>query len=229
MAENLKKSKPKLKIIFDFDHTLFSARKLYQALEDGFKKIGVPRKLFKETFEESKGKGRDYKPSSQFNLIIKKRPGIPLQELEKNFEEILNKADKFLYPDVRPFLSKVKNKFNLVLLSYGEDEFQREKIAKSNITNFFQKIFTTSDINKVSTFKKIVVSKSGSDLKEETIFIDDNPGALFEIKKQFPNVLTIRINRGEGKYTEEKNNQNIDFNVKNLKELEKILKKYAKL
>lgn len=212
-----------MKIIFDFDYTLFSARKFYQTFENEFKKIGVSKKLFKETFEESKGKGRDYKPSRQFDLIIKKNPKISLKKLKESFKKILSKANDFLYPDVEPFLKKIENKLDLFLLSYGDKNFQREKIKKSDIAKFFKKVFITSDVNKASTFKKIMVPTSKRGLKEKTIFIDDNPAALSAVKEKFPKVITIRMNRGEGRYKKEKSNQNIDFSVKNLKELEKIL------
>jgi FMN phosphatase YigB (HAD superfamily) len=43
-------------IIFDFDHTLFSAKKFYFTLKKTFLKLGVKEKLFQETFEKSKGK-----------------------------------------------------------------------------------------------------------------------------------------------------------------------------
>lgn len=212
-----------MKIIFDFDHTLFSVRKFYQTFENEFKKIGVSKKLFKETFEESKRKERYYKPSRQFDLIIKKNPKISLKKLKESFKKILSKANDFLYPDVEPLLKKIENKFDLFLLSYGDKNFQREKIEKSDIAKFFKKVFITSDINKASTFKKIIASASKRGLKEKTIFIDDNPAALSAVKEKFPKVITIRMNRGEGRYKKEKSNQNIDFSVKNLKELEKIL------
>jgi hypothetical protein len=112
----------------------------------------------------------------------------------------------------------MKKKCDFWLLSYGEDQFQRNKIKKARIDYFFKKFFITHDIDKVSTLKKFLKKN------EKAIFIDDNPGALFKIKEQFPLVITVRINRGEGKYTKEKNNKNIDFKIKKLEEIEKILK-----
>jgi hypothetical protein len=59
---------------------------------------------------------------------------------------------------------------------------------------------------------------------QKIIFVEDNPVALSETKKIFKNIVTVRINRGEGKYSKEPNNPQIDFSIKNLKELDKILK-----
>ncbi len=210
-----------MKIIFDFDHTLFSAKKLYLAFQKEFEKLGVEEKLFQETFQESKGRGRDYKPERQFELINKKRPEIKLDNLRKSFEKTLQKAKQFLYLDVLPALREFrKRKIEMFVLSYsdGEDWFQPKKIEKSRIRRFFKKIFITRDIYKASNFKKIFTTN------KKVVFIEDNPSALFKVKKLFPRVITVRINRGEGKYALEKNKKGIDFSIKNLKELEKILK-----
>ncbi len=207
-----------MKIIFDFDHTLFSAKQFYFAFKKAFFKLGVEENLFQETFEKSKGKGRDYKPYRQFKLVIKLKPKISLKRLKETFDKILKKAPKFLYPDTVWFLKRWRKKAKFILLSYGEEKFQRDKIKTSKIEKYFQKrVKITRDIDKVKPFKKLFQKK------EKLIFIEDNPTALSEAKKIFPNVITIRINRGEGKYSKEPNNPQIDFSIKNLKELDRIL------
>ncbi len=211
----------KIKIIFDFDHTLFSAKKLYFAFQKEFEKLGVEEKLFQKTFQKSKGGDRDYKPERQFELINKKRPKIKIDNLRKSFEKTLQKAKQFLYFDVLPALREFrKRKIEMFMLSYsdGEDWFQPKKIEKSRIGRCFRKILITGDIDKTSDFGKIFNNT------EKIFFIEDNPSALFKVKRLFPKVITVRINRGEGKYTLEKNNKGVDFSIKNLKELEKILK-----
>ena len=223
----------KVKIIFDFDHTLFSAKKFYEALKVSFLKLGVEEKLFQKTYEKSKGKeevyndevdisgNACYKPFKQFKLIINKKPKIFLEKLKESFQKTLNKASEFLYPDVLKFLGDKKNKFNFVLLSYGEGEFQRKKVKKSKIGKFFKEIIITKDVSKTKPFRKLVQGN------EKIIFVEDNPKALFEVKRKFPKVTAVRINRGEGRYSKEPGNKNIDFSIKNLKELEKILKKHS--
>ena len=206
-------------LIFDFDHTLFSAKKLYFALKESFRKIGVEGNLFQETFEKSKGRGRDYKPKIQFQLIKKAGSEISLQKLERAFKIVLNKAPKFLYPDTIWFLKRWRENADSTLLSYGEEKFQKDKIKASKIRRFLKRIIITQDINKLKPSKKIFQNKG------KTIFVEDNPQTLSKVKKFSPNVITIRINRGEGKYTKLPDDKNIDFSIKNLKQLDKILKK----
>ncbi len=213
-----------MKIIFDFDHTLFSARKLYQTFEDGFKKIGVSRKLFKETSKESKGRGRDYKPEKQFKLIHRAKPEIKIEKLKKSFEKILRTAPKFFYNDVFGFLKKWSKEVDFILLSYGEGKFQRKKIEASKVKRYFRKIFITRDIEKSKAFRKVFAHSLQWQVPEKTIFVEDNPQALSKTKASFPQIITVRINRSEGRYSQKLNNSQIDFSIKNLKELEKILK-----
>jgi len=207
-----------MKIIFDFDHTLFSAKQFYFALKKAFFKLGVKEKLFQETFEESKGVGRDYKPEKQFKLIHKTRPEIKIGKLKESFEKILKTAPKFLYNDVLGFLKKWSKEADFILLSYGEEKFQKLKIENSGIKKYFKRVIITRDIDKSKPFKKLFSEN------KKIIFVEDNPQALSKTKTSFSQIITVRINRGEGKYYQEPDNSQIDFSIKNLKELEKILK-----
>jgi len=207
-----------MKIIFDFDHTLFSAKQFYFALKKAFFKLGVKEKLFQETFEESKGVGRDYKPEKQFKLIHKTRPEIKIGKLKESFEKILKTAPKFLYNDVLGFLKKWSKEADFILLSYGEEKFQKLKIENSGIKKYFKRVIITRDIDKSKPFKKLFSEN------KKIIFVEDNPQALSKTKTSFSQIITVRINRGEGKYYQEPDNSQIDFSIKNLKELDKILK-----
>lgn len=205
------------KIIFDFDHTLFSAKTFYGETLSSFRKIGVDDNLFQKTFKKSKGKGRDYKPEKQFELIHDIKPQIKIANLRKVFSLSLKRSPEFVYEDVLGFLKKWKNQALFFMLSYGEDSFQRKKINAAKISRYFKKIIITKDINKASDLGKIIKNGEGA------VFVEDNPKAIFEIKEAFPFVIAVRMMRGEGKYAKDKDNRLIDFSVKNLKELEKIL------
>lgn len=205
-----------MKLIFDFDHTLFSTKNFYFAIKKEFVKLGIDEKLFRETFEESRAGGRDYKPKRQLKLIYKIKPWLSIKLLNEYFQKILNKAPRFLYKDTTPFLKRWQKKADLFLLSYGEEKFQKEKITASGIQKYFKKVIITKDIDKSKPFK-IVFSRGN-----KIFFFEDNPIALFAVKKLYKDVATIRVNRGEGKYYKEQGNKNIDFNIKKLKEFDKI-------
>lgn len=200
-----------MKIIFDFDNTLFSAKKFVENLIEEFKKIGVDEKLFSETFQESKDE-LGYNPERQFELISKE--GIDRKELEGRFEKVIRRAREFLYPDVLPTLENLKKENELILLTYGNENIQRRKIDNTGIATYFTKIIITSKVEKVSEIRK---------LEGKLIFVEDNPNALIEVKKSIPNVITVRINREEGKYASQESGKGIDYEIRSLQELEKIV------
>lgn len=206
-----------MKIIFDFDNTLFSTKRFYYVLVESFKEIGISEELFRETFKESEGGGDLYNKEKHFDLIVKNKPGINYELLRKKWEEALNRSDRFLYIDTLSFLGKFKKEHDLYILSYGMENVQRGKIEKSKIKHFFKKVYITKDVSKTSALNKFLGKT------EKAVFVDDNPEALSKIKKEFPKIITVRISRREGKYKNYPDNPEIDFPVKSLKELEKIL------
>lgn len=217
-----RKKTPKTKVIFDFDHTLFSTKKFYQTLKKEFRKIGISEELFQKTLQEAKGQKGLYSPALQFKLIIKQKPEINLDEIRQEFQKIFNNLNQFLYNDTLSFLKWARARYNLHILSYGEPKLQETKIRKSKIGKFFKKILITKDTDKISALKKILTAD------ERAVFVEDNPCALSKAEKNFQRIITIRINRGEGKYYQERDDENTDFSIKNLKELKKILEKASK-
>ena len=208
-----------MKIIFDFDHTLFWTKGFYDALKRAFKKLGVNEKLFQESYQKSKEINKVFKPLRQFKLIIEQKPEIREKDLTKTFNRVLRNAPQFLYKDILSFLEKWQKKADLILLSYGEKMFQKQKIRASGIQKYFKEIIITKDVEKLKPFKKIFKNS------EKTVFIEDNLQTLSKIKKIFGSVITVGMNRKKRRYSQISDNKNIDFLIKNLQELEKILKK----
>lgn len=206
-----------MKIIFDFDYTLFDTRKFKLSFQKAFEKLGADKELFFQTYKNSKIEGI-YNPQIHFKLIKQAKPDISIRKLEKALNDVLKETSKFLYPDTLSFLEKWQGKVDLFLLSSGQDRFQRKKIENSSIQGFFKEVFTSQEIiNKASFLKNI------SGIGEKTFFIDDRPEALSKIKQSFPKIITVRMSRRGGKYITEPASPQIDFLIKTLKELEKLM------
>jgi FMN phosphatase YigB (HAD superfamily) len=206
-----------MKLIFDFDYTLFKAGNFRQSLSDVFERFGVDKELFFETYEQIERQGWTYQFCRQLKLIRRVNPAVDAQALSREAEKTIDKAERFLYPDVLPALERLKKRFSLILLSYGEDKLQREKVKKSKISCYFRKVFITQDINKISELEKFLAPK------EMAILVDDNSQFLLKAKEVFPCLITVRINRGEGRYSCEPDNRKINYSVRKLKELERVL------
>jgi len=207
-----------MRIVLDFDHTLYSTKSLYEALKAAFGGLGVSGELFQQTFQDSKGKGINYKPARQMKLIAK-QTGIKEAKMRKEFVRVLKMSPEFLYPDVIDFLKRHQKTDHLFMLSYGEEIFQNKKVDSAKISKYFEKEKITRDVGKAKPFKAF------SNKKEKVLFVEDNPQALSEVKKVYPQIITVRIKRGEGRYAEAPDNEYIDFQIKNLQELEEIVKK----
>lgn len=205
-----------MKIILDFDYTLFDTSRLKQAVESVFLKHGVSRDVFLRTSEESKGEGYHWKPERQF-AILKSRGVLNVESIKGDFEKVLHESHVFLYEDTLPFLEKISRDNSLALLTHGEDSFQNAKLAGcGSATKHFEKVVITQNIYK---------DKEANDLSggANSLFVDDNPGALSATKKYAPHIVTVRIKRGEGPYEHEPTSFEIDYEVKRLGEVEDLI------
>ena len=161
-----------MKLIFDFDYTLFRANKLREAIRDFYRTCGVTDEIFQTTFETSRMAGRDWKPEVQLALF--ERGGIiDIAACRKGLGDILQSCGKFLYEDTILVLGALREDHQLFLVSHGEDSFQNAKVGASGIASFFQEVIITDDVTKVVPLSNIVGSEG-----KGSVFIEDNPLAL---------------------------------------------------
>lgn len=205
-----------MKIISDFDYTLFDTARLKRHIRDIFSKYGINEELFVRSLEASRGEGRDWKPKRQFTIL--KAEGVPhTEQIRKEMDALLETTHKFLYEDTIPFLERGKTSHSFALVTYGEDSFQNAKIeGLHDAARYFDSIVITRNIFK----DKEVGDLAGG---APAIFIEDNPLALSRTKKYAPHIITVRMNRGEGRYAQESSGEGVDYEVKELREIEGII------
>ncbi|MCX8190988.1 MAG: HAD-IA family hydrolase [Candidatus Aenigmarchaeota archaeon] len=212
----------KSRIVFDFDNTLFSSRSLLKAMAEAYRKFGIDEKLFFDKYYESRKMSEYYKPYLHLRLLKESVKDFSLKEFKKELEGVLSRCSDFLYPDVIPFLQEFSSSTDLYLVSFGQRWFQKKKIDECKIERYFKKIYITRDSSKVSVLRKIF--KKGIDI----FFVDDSEEVLREVKKAYPSVITVKIEREDfhrrGSRVEEEKNQ-IDYIVKSLNELRNIVMK----
>lgn len=217
-----------MKIFIDFDDVIFNA-KIYKAdLKRIFAKFGVNEKLFNQSYF-------DYPPNKKSSSIktyilkgqirsIKKKIPIDNSQLEKEVENFLVKTKKYLFADVVSFLKKF-SKNQLFLISHGDPNFQKKKINNSGISYFFGAV-KISRVFKSQEIKKVISKSDYSRKKEKYFFLDDRVHYIEEVKKCLPEIITILIQRPEGRYHDYRNHY-CNFTAKNLKEALKIIKNYT--
>ena len=205
-----------MKIILDFDYTIFDTAKFRGAIQGMFSEHGVDAELFTRSIEESRGTAGDWKPDKQLE-ILESRGMSKISSMRHGFNSLTKNSQEYLYGDTMPFLKKMSEYHKFIVLSYGEDEFQGMKIRGcKEASKYFDKILVTQNLSK---------DKEASEIadQEPAIFIEDNPLALAACKKYAPNIITVRLNRGEGRHALVPSGDGVDYEVLELAEVEKLI------
>jgi FMN phosphatase YigB (HAD superfamily) len=207
------------KIFIDFDDTLFNTAELKKSLIKMFKASGVSKVDFFSSYNDyptvTKNGLKKYNPDQQIS-ILHKRLGINKANTKKDLEKLVRTSRKFVFRDAKPFLRKF-GKDNVYLVSFARTKFQCQKIKFSGLSGEFSKV-TISDRSKAQIIGKIVGRK-----KTKIIFIDDRIDQIDVVKKKFPESTTFLMARRAGRF-KERDSKFVDFEVKNLKEAEKIIR-----
>jgi FMN phosphatase YigB (HAD superfamily) len=208
-----------MKIILDFDDVLFNTKAFKIGLIRVFKKNRVSEKDFLVTYKDyptlTKKGLLKYDPFQQIKILGERR-GINTAKTRRDMLEFLKSCPQYVFREVAEFLGKfLKNK--LFLVSYGHTGFQDKKIEKCEIGKYFKKIVVTDKM-------KVVAMRRFLRKDEKIVFIDDRVSQIDEVKKYFPNSVTFFLKRKEGRYDDKATNY-VNYEVNNLKEILKILKK----
>jgi len=126
-----------------------------------------------------------------------------------------------IYEEVKDVLEKLSKIALLGIFSEGDLEFQRKKLNKTAINDYFEKDHTHIVLSKLSELRRILKKYENRVI----FFIDDKLSILHDAKKMLPRVVTVWVKRGI--YAE--NQKEIpgfkpDAEVKTLKEIVKIVK-----
>lgn len=206
-----------MKIIIDFDDTIFNTYLFVQEIIKHFKRVGFTSDEFKEIYKKSKEKMKDFDQSAVVDLFFKLRP-FDKEEVVEEINALIERSEEFVYPDFRKFADDRLRK-ELVLLSFGTTDFQKRKIDNANVNNLFDKVHIT-DKDKVFYLENIYRSNP----EDLIVFIDDKAAEIDKVKEKFPDVITIKMERPRGGHTKIKS-EKTDYIAKNFSDVKIIIKK----
>jgi phosphoglycolate phosphatase-like HAD superfamily hydrolase len=177
----------KIKLFVDFDKTLFDTSQVKERLVRIFSQLGFSQSEIEQTYIAESLDGK-FNPEGQAKRLCDIRPfNIEIAELK--IKSMIFDSNKLLYFDTIGFLDDVdRNKYEVNLLSYGDEDFQKRKVKHSGIIDKFDNIYITN-IEKQIYLKDIVKSN------EYFVVIDDRGDALEKISKKFPKSFMILIVR----------------------------------
>jgi len=148
--------------------------------------------------------------------VIKKELRLPNGSYDEN-----KFSEKILYPETNQVLKKLKHHYDLGIWSQGKLGFQKAKLVKSGIINFFnpELIFITE------TDKTELVSKIKQQLDGKAIYlIEDRLIYLEAFRQRIPKATCVWMKQGKYQLERPRDyNFKSDFQVNSLKEVERVL------
>lgn len=185
------------KLYIDFDNTLFNTLKFNKNCKkilDKYISVEEQDKIFK-----SFTKIYDFREVINILSINYK---IDKDILISDYNKVLE--DNYLFEDTIEFLEYYKDKYELIMLTFGNNEYQLDKIGCAGISKYFKELIITNEY------------KYELDIDyKNSIFIDDNPRDLKGLMNNKPYKI-IRLCRGKYKKFEKELVLN---NVNSLKEI----------
>ncbi len=173
-----------MKFIFDFDDVLFyNTEKLKRHIYLCLDNAGVSYNTAETYYKKIRGGEFSLK---NFILDLLKKEKIKEIKMEDVYEDIMSKCPDFINKELVDIVRKL-GKENCYLVTYGEKEFNKEKVERSGIAPLF------CEINVVSGSKKEIIERICAKHKnEKAVFIDDVPKHFENLDfKKYPNLKTI--------------------------------------
>jgi len=204
-----------MKIIFDFDYTLFDTSHFLDALCEKFSKYSISKDIFSKRLAGAYNKKHIFKPSLFLRTFIKDSHK-PYNLLVDEFNSFCSSAHAHVYSDTIPLLRALQKSHALFLLTFGDKRFQQMKIKGAELAPYFTRIVVTE--NRIKDKEAHTISGA-----EPTIFVDDNPLALTAVKRYAPHIITVRIKREEGEHGDKSSGKGMDYEITSLNELHTFL------
>lgn len=184
----------------DFDHTLYRTYEFTLDIYDKFKQYGVSEADFKKYLSIAvHGETGDYyNYTFELHVDVTKQAGL-LNEAEA--EELLRElytlsGVNYQDPQAQPFLEYVQSvSERLYLLTAGSDDFQKQKLATTNLAGYFDEIV-------ICRGDKDAVVERHMKPDDRILFVNDNIAENIVVKHRFPSAMVI-TRKHPIKYTEE--------------------------
>lgn len=204
-----------MRVYLDLDNTLLATRVFYQdfyrelLLAEGNteREIDASYKFFSNGATRV---GEPFSPKRQMEILGWRE--VTKERVLAEIENLLREKRGFIFPEVVPALMELRRKgLTLILLTFGNEEFQKQKIIASGIAHYFDEIkITASDKTEI-----LLADQEG----EERIFVDDKE-EFMGVLREHSDIQTFHMCRKEvGVASCEKGVCQAHYEIKDLQEL----------
>lgn len=172
-------------VIFDFDHTLLDTHRFKEAIVGAIAVFGPAKEEVRNAHERSMGRREDrtgiYDPDRHIELLRESFPDDEsMQKARTAIDGVLESTGDFLYPGVEGFLGRLKARgYRLILLTFGNEEWQKKKVGNSGISGYFDDVIATSG-SKGEVLKEIACGG------EPVFVVNDNPRETRDMMEEAP-------------------------------------------
>lgn len=218
-------------ILFDLDDTLYDEM---QFVKGGFKAVSScisennnidQNAVYQLLLDVLEKYGRGH----TFDIILKKLD-LYSEKLIAKLVEVYrtHKSSLSLYPEVRAVLSALrKQEYKIALITDGNVKVQRNKVEVLKIKDFFDYMVFSDEYGiekrKPSLFPYQKAMERLEVNAKEIIYVGDNPHKDFVSAKKL-GILTVRIMRGRYKDIRLVEDNEAEYEIRNLDELFNVIK-----
>ena len=207
-----------MKYYLDFDYTLFDTYSFREELYKILDINGIDRNELPITVETKDDSQKLLNIKELFEKMSKEK-NIPINNLMSPLEKVYKRGNEFLYSDTIEFLEYLKSKgHKLYILTWGDKEYQKEKIKISKIEKYFDEIIFAEKLK----YEVDTVDYSNG------IFIDDSIRDLEGLyNKNAKKLFRIKRENGKNSYQNLNIKEILEFN--SLRELQEYLEQTVSL
>lgn len=182
--------KQSIAIVLDFDRVLFDADAYVAGLRDAVRAFNVDQPTWDTAYAD-----RDEDGVFRVNRLVKNlaaATGQSESRIRQAIDQETAEAIWYLYADSRAFLDRFRDRASLYLLTFGCQEFQRQKIAAAGLGRYFDEV----------TIVEKPKAESG-DLPvspvQQAVFLNDNQREMLELARNYRWAAHFHVNRDGAK------------------------------
>ena len=130
----------KTKLFIDFDGTMFNTASFKDVMFDVFLKLGFNQTDIQNTYM---AECMDYKYHVDRNLDrLMKIKDVDLADAKEKIRAMFHKVPDFLFEDTIEVLKSIdRDKYELNLLTFGDEDFQQNKVKSSRLEKHFDNVY----------------------------------------------------------------------------------------